>query len=128
MSADPKKSEEVWAEQHIILQYDRMAVTLLKYLVQTPSIVLRQPCVTRLHTLTHSLTEELFVKIIYTPLSHPLRVNFGMQSIRRKQRRGWTHARTMRAAMLQAKSSRKGQVPAWDQGPAPLDVASAGKP
>ena len=67
MSADLKKTEEVWAEQHIILQYDRMAVTLLKYLVQTPSIVLRQPCMTSLHTLTHLLTEELSVKLS-TPL------------------------------------------------------------
>ena len=70
MSADLKKSEEIWAEQHIILQYDRMAVTLLKYLVQTPSIVLRQPCVTRLHMLAHPFTEESFVKSIYIPLPH----------------------------------------------------------
>lgn len=58
MSANLKKSEEIWAEHHVILQYDRMAVTLLKYLVQPPSVVLRQPCVTRLHTLAHPLTEE----------------------------------------------------------------------
>ena len=58
MSADLKKSEEIWAEHHVILQYDRMAVTLLEYLVQPPSIVLRQPCVTRLHTVAHPLTEE----------------------------------------------------------------------
>ena len=44
-----KKSEEVWAEKHVILQNDGMAVSLLlKQLAQAPPVVLRQPCMPRL--------------------------------------------------------------------------------
>ena len=88
MSAGLEKSEEVWAEQHIILQYDSMAVTLLEHLVQPPSVVLRQPRVTRLHISAHLFTKESFVKSIYTPFYPASASEFGMQSIRRKQKGG----------------------------------------
>ena len=45
--------QEVWAEEHVILHNDDMAVALLQeHPIQGPLVVLGQPGVPRLHTTT----------------------------------------------------------------------------
>ena len=55
-----EKSQEVWAEKHVSLQNDGMAVSLLlKQLAQAPPVVLRQPCMPRLDSEHLSLLSPL---------------------------------------------------------------------
>ena len=50
MSLYLKKVQEVRAEKHVVLHNDDMAVAMIqKSAIQAPLVVLRQPCMARLH-------------------------------------------------------------------------------